>query len=103
MKNKFEILPILLLGVLFGVLVSLAIPNSNNEVENISVFTDTLILENQGQIDIYQVDDGKWIVISIDDLRYVVKKKRKTIVSDLQSLFARFGVPEKVYVKPVFK
>lgn len=105
MKNKFKILPVLLLGVLFGVLISLAIPNSNNEVENISVFTDTLTLENQGQIELYAVDGGRWLVISLDDLSYIVKKRRnsKATIANLESLFERFEVPEKINTKPTFK
>ena len=106
MKNKFKIPLVLSLGVIFGIVISLttSIPNSNNKVlKNISVFTDTLILENQVQIELHNVDGGKWLIVSLDDLRYIVKKKRKTIVSDLESLFARFEVPEKINIKPIFK
>lgn len=106
MKNinkKLVLSLVLVVGVLLGSLIFYTKAPESKTIEDITVFTDTLVLENQGEIDIYAVDNGKWIVISLDDLRYVVKKKRKTIISDLESLFERFEVPERVSVKPTFK
>ena len=109
MKNIFnkENIVTLLLGIVFGVVLigTFAIPlkESRRTQNKVSIFTDTLVLENQGEIDLYAVDDGRWLVISLDDLKYIVKKKRKTIIPNLESLFERFEVPEKINIKPTFK
>ncbi len=100
--NIVSLLSILILGIAFGAVIKSGLSN-DNKVKEVSLYSDTLVLENQGQIDIYQVDNGKWLVISLDDLKYIVKKKRKTIISDLESLFERFEVPDKIHVKPTFK
>ncbi len=92
----------LMFGSMIGSGINIIFPNTD-EVKEVSVYSDTLVLENQGEIDLYAVDDGRWLVISLDDLQYIVKKKRKTIVSDLDSLFERFEVPDKIKVKPTFK
>ena len=103
LSNTFTLGGVILIGILIGICLK-GISNSNSEpIKDVSVFTDTLVLENQGEIDIYAVDDGKWIVVSLDDLRYIVKKKRKTIIPNLESLFERFEVPDKIKVKPTFK
>ena len=86
MKNLFnkENITTILLGIIFGVVLigTFGVPLKQMQHEkhekDVSVFTDTLVLENQGEIDLYAVDGDKWLVISLDDLRYVVKKKRKT-------------------------
>jgi len=109
MKNLSNLVKklIMVLVLVVGFAIGSIIPNSqvsNSEsVKDVTVFTDTLVLENQGEIDLYAVDGGKWIVISLDDLKYVIKKQRKTIVSDLESLFERFEVPERINIKPTFK
>ncbi len=104
MKNQTKMILALILGLILGIVINAMVHNiPDTKDENISVFTDTLVLENQGEVDLYAVDDGKWIVISLDDLKYIVKKQRKTIVSDLESLFERFEVPDQIKVKPTFK
>ncbi len=105
MKNlskKLLLILVLIIGFIFGSLI----PNYNSDnisVKEVSIFADTLVLDNQGEIDIYAVNDGKWIVVSLDDLRYILKKQRKTIIPNLESLFERFEVPDKIKVKPTFK
>ncbi len=101
LSNTFALGGVVLIGILIGVCLN-GISNSEPEKE-VSIFTNTLVLENQGEVDLYGVDGGKWLVISLDDLKYIVKKKRKTIVSDLESLFERFEVPKKNTIKPTFK
>ncbi len=105
MKNlskKLLFVLVLIIGFIFGSLI----PNYNSDntsVKEVSVFTDTLKLENQGEIDLYAIDSGKYLVISLDDLQYIIKKQRKTIVPSLESLFERFEVSDKIKVKPTFK
>ncbi len=103
LSNIFTLGGVVVIGILIGICLN-GISNSNSEpVKDVSVFTDTLVLDNQGEIDIYAVDDGRWLVISLDDLQYIIKKQRKTIVPNLESLFERFEVPEKINIKPTFK
>lgn len=103
MKNLTKIIPTLILGLILGIVFNSMVYSPNTKVKDVIVFTDTLVLENQGEIDLYAVDGGRWLVISLDDLKYIVKKKRKTIIPNLESLFERFEIPEKVPVKPIFK
>lgn len=106
LSNIFTLGGVVLIGILIGVCLNgISNPNPNSEPVDVTVFTDTLVLENQGEIDVYAVDDGKWLVISLDDLKYIVKKRKtgKQTVQKLESLFERFEVPKTDTIKPVFK
>lgn len=103
LSNTFILGGVVLIGILIGVCLN-GISNPNSEpIKDVTFFTDTLVLENQGEIDLYAVDGSKYLVISLDDLQYIIKKQRKTIVPNLESLFARFEVLDKIKVKPTFK
>ena len=75
------------------------------EEETSVVLTDTLTLDNQGEIDIYLTEDGKWLVLSLDDLKYITKKNRRAreVINNLESLFERLKLPERESIKPEVK
>ena len=111
MKNlsKYFIgVAVIVVGLIFGLIIGSGIniifPNTD-KVKEVSIYSDTLVLDNQGEIDLYVVDGGRWLIISLDDLKYIVNKRKtgKETIKNLESLFERFEVPEKVPVKPTFK
>ncbi len=55
------------------------------------VLTDNLPLANQGNIKIELVDGKKLVIFSLEDLKYIAKKKKiiRTTVENLESLFKR--------------
>jgi len=64
----------------------------NNTVENIPIIlTDTLPLENAGEVNIKLLEGNKEVCMAIEDFEYIVKKRRtgKKVLKSLNSLFAR--------------
>lgn len=92
MKNLSKILiiiSILFVSFLFGDMVRRTYlpPETTEKV----VLTDSLPLANQGNIIIELVDGKKLVIFSIEDLKYVTKKKKilRTTVENIESLFKR--------------
>lgn len=64
---------------------------SPDTTEKTIVLTDNLPLANQGSIKIELVDGKKLVIFSLEDLKYISKKKKimRTTVENLESLFKR--------------
>lgn len=103
----FSLIIMLVIGIVFGdmtrqtyftsvteeaptsaVIVSKSL-KSSKPVKNI--LGDTLPLGNGGKIEIQLVNDKKMVIISMEDLRYSTKKRKRTrlTVDALSALFSR--------------
>ena len=101
MKNLFKLTLVLVIGLLLGVLIKKDTPFIEVKSE-VPVVMDTLTLDNQGEIDIYLVNNSTYVVMSLDDLKYITKKNRKVrqVIKDLDSLLSRLP---KTPIKPIFE
>ena len=95
MKNKYNLLLlgfILVIGIIFGDMVRLTYFPIETTKKEVVFLTDNLPLANQGSIKIELVDGRKLVIFSLEDLKYVTKKKRVTreMVKNIESLFKRF-------------
>ena len=95
MKNKYNLLLlgfILVIGIIFGDMVRLTYFPIETTKKEVVFLTDNLPLANQGSIKIELVDGRKLVIFSLEDLKYVTKKKRviRQTIKNLESLFKRF-------------
>jgi len=107
-KNAYEVSLYIGMGFIVTCILTLLPVSCNHHVEVVKepiVMTDTLALENQGDIDLYKTYDGQYLVISLDDLKYITKKNRiaRQVIKDLESLFARLELPKVEPIKPEVK
>ena len=94
MKNPYKIvftILILVFGILFGDMTRRIYFTENVFNESVPVLTDTLPLENQGNIKIQLIEGKKIVIILFEDLQYITKKRRvtKKTIKNLESLFKR--------------
>ena len=88
MKNKYNLLllgSILVVGIIFGDIVRLTYFPPEATKKEVVFLTDNLPLTNQGSIKIELVDGRKLVIFSLEDLKYVTKKKKIENQQELQN------------------
>ncbi len=82
---------VIISGLIFGDVVRQTYFPPDTTQKEVVLLTDTLPLTNQGSIKIELVDGKKLVIFSLEDLKYVSKKKKtmRTSVESIEALFKR--------------
>ena len=92
LSNKLIVGVLIIGSFLFGDMVRKIYFPSVTPIESVAKLTDNLSLANDSEITIELVDGKKLVIISLEDLQFITKKKKVTreTVKSLEMLFQRF-------------
>ncbi len=93
LSNKLIVGVLIFGSFLFGDMArKIYFPSVTTTTESVAKLTDNLSLANDGEIIIELIDGKKLVIISLEDLQFITKKKKVTraTVKSLEMLFKRF-------------
>jgi len=89
-NNAAIIILVFLLAMFAGNFSSNLFSNKTDRIEKVfEIKRDTLPLENGGEIALELIGNEKSVYISYEDLKYISKKRIRTVVKNIDALFLR--------------